>query len=308
MCNLKRINLYFYPLCNVIGRKNNQIKRNKFSFSVGLIVFDHLKHVYILERTIPYCIESKLMKSGAFCREFTKFKSFNLREIKNYCKNDRDVYNNPDTQVYLNRFEANEKEDDSYYEDNFDIPHGQSKDKEFRNLFRNIPSNKSIESTFSKILKEKIYILFKDAQREWNEETKHFITNWSVETCLNSEEEINCMLTEFLGCDGYVYTQLFFLVILKNNQKIIRANYNCGTKFDVVFKTCKIPINLAISKFQNQDNSVNKHSNKSYILYCANRLACGLSTHERYKYDNNAAIFPRHVILNLYKSDIISKI
>jgi hypothetical protein len=255
-------------------------KRNKFSFSVGLLVFDYKTRVYLIERLLPYSVESCLMKHGTFKDRVKYFRDKEKfgKEIKEICLNECDLKDEKDTINFINVLDGAHG---TYFEDQLDFSHGQT--RYFKSLLKDV-NNKPNESCIIQRIKLYLRRLLKEAQREWNEETQKIILNWSVDSYLNGCDDLFCFLTEFEGCDGLLYTQLYFLVSLKHTQKVIDKVSACDPS---TYVTHVVDFEYAVKMIQLQDKYCNKKSHKDSLLLCAHNI---LYSDNRYKQDNISCI------------------
>jgi hypothetical protein len=229
----------------------NKNKRSRLSFSVGLVVIDNKSNVYLLERRLPYQLEKILYKRKLLACESI----CNAELILDMCENlQKESYSRD-----IARFISSQKYPQAcYFEDQYDIPHGQS------HALRKLLNYRGEESHVLRTISSNLKPLLIDAYREWTEETGLSITNFSIQQHVKDKMHIKAFILTFLGGDKILYTQLFFIVCLEYNQLVVSGT----TRKEYAYKTRVVKINEAINILRKQDYFVDKYSFKSLMLKC----------------------------------------
>jgi hypothetical protein len=163
--------------------------RNHCSTSYGLIVKTRCGRIVVIRRKVPYCVQNYFMhlhkrkRPGATIFSEVR-KNFEIEYFPRLKEQDRFDYNS-----FLNG---------DVFEDKFDFPHGQVQGNRY-----------SYKSRFE---------IFFNAYREFQEETGFRFSFTKQEI-----SKYPLVKIEFIGCDGNVYTQYFFIV--ENVRGLKRYSY-----------------------------------------------------------------------------------
>ncbi len=221
------------------------LKRRKTTFSVGLIVIDSKKKVYLIERHLPYKVEDYIFKNNK-----NKLQLYRQNLSKSILlANKLQMYN---YDVDIDRFLSS-----TIFEDKYDFPRGQCQELT-RTVFNNheIPLTQIIE----KYISTNLDTLLQRAWKEWFEETGLYITNWRFSSYFRYLKNVKAFLINFTGGDGFEYTQLFFVTFLYPNQNIRKRNVVPEYKVQV------LDLREASKIFYVQDKLVSKSSFKNNVL------------------------------------------
>jgi hypothetical protein len=237
-----QVELYsFFPL--------HRAKRNKTTFSVGLIVTDNRKNVYLIERYLPYPMEDYIYKKRKHLLHL--YKSEPARAVA-LAKCLQKVNYNVDLERFLKVVDR--RENDVFFEDQFDFPRGQCK-----SLTKEVQKCFCFPTLFEDFIQRYLHILLRNAWREWFEETGLRIKNWDFNTFMIGLSTLRAVLVEFIGGDGYTYTQLYFIIRL--DQEVVAGNRIPE------FKCIIASIPDAAETMRLQDKCVAKESFKTQILH-----------------------------------------
>lgn len=159
-------------------------QRTKFSESYGLIVKTKCGRVVVIRRKVPYCVQNYFIYlHSLYKKNKLKFDSAHCQfnDIRDRFEKDYLPYVSKSDNLDYERFLTNQ-----VYEDLYDFPHGQIHKKKMKNDY---------------------YQLFLTAYREFREESGYRFSFKREDV-----EKYPLIRLQFIGCDGNLYTQYFFIV------------------------------------------------------------------------------------------------
>jgi hypothetical protein len=251
--------------------------RTRFSCSVGLVIFDHDRNVYMLERFMPYSVQNHLMKMKLTEKVGPLFLNpeVHRNEIINYCKHVYLETSDDDIIKYIDCLYQNK---DAFFEDKYELPHGQSR------AFKRINDDQSLVDGISTVLKTSWKRLWKDGFREWREECNAVIENFDINGYLEKLSYVDCFVLEFIGLDGVHYTQLYFALLLPPDHKIRRDKKELVNPNEP-YKVHSLSASHASTLFNTQDWILGKKTFKAQLIETFTNLYFG---HEL-SFGNNGA-------------------